>query len=189
MKKIATFLALLILVIAISFVGIYETDALSESGSKRANEPSEQEEGSEEPVAQSINLDEGNGGEISPNNGVTESDVKKHWDMENGTKELVAILKWEDTTLGIGECPHSGEVYAEDNNGTEGNGEGEVVLTLDDEELLSQEGQWFVHISTKERTHANGGNHFAWESCSFTVEVIVYRLAENSNYNTFTHPP
>ncbi len=105
---------------------------------------------------------------------------KHHWMLNDSAVKVTAVLKWEDTlqdldfAIGKGDCPHHGETAAEDNNGSAGNGEGRVVLEVDDPDILfvkegSQE-KWFAHIEADP----------AAVECHYSVEVRVSYAREQT---------
>ena len=127
-------------------------------------------------------------GDISANMPPPVSDSKSvfTWDLSSeladGIERLEVILEWEDLTwdldisTGRGAESGSGVTLAEDTGGSEGTGEGYVVLTLDDAGALAydiDEG-WFVEISTKERVRAAGGDKISNDQCEFSVTVILW---------------
>lgn len=102
-----------------------------------------------------------------------------NWNVSNNARKIVVMLNWSDKSwdldieIGIGESAQNGTVKASDKGGTEGNGEGSVTLIYEPGEEL-ENGQWFAQITTKEKTIANGGTKFSWESCEYTAEIIIY---------------
>lgn len=132
-----------------------------------------------------IELRNGGNGSMIPNSQVHESKLDYNWnitedDME-GLENVEVKLIWADTSwdldlfFGVGLNPENGMLYGEDSGGSEGNGEGEVILNTDSPGELSYSGvdQWFLRVITKERTVTNGGSKLLAESCSFQVSVTL----------------
>lgn len=104
-----------------------------------------------------------------------------NWNVSANARKIVAILNWSDTgwdldiEIGVGEDAENGTVKDSDSGGAEGDGEGTVTLIY--EPVANPEtGEWFAHITTEEKTIANGGTKFSWETCEYDLEVIIYYL-------------
>jgi len=95
--------------------------------------------------------------------------------------DIEVKLIWSDTEwdldlyFGVGISPENGIVYNQDTGGSEGNGEGEIILHTDNAGELSYSGvdQWFLRISTKEKTVTNGGSKLLAETCDYKVSVTL----------------
>ena len=140
----------------------------------------------ERPDSIEVELDNDGAGEISANTPpISDSNLILNWDMTAELAEdinkLEVILEWEDLTwdldisTGKGTDSGSGEILAEDTDGSEGTGEGYVILELDDADVLAydvDEG-WFVEIGTKESIKPTGDKSLT-DSCELTVTVILW---------------
>ncbi len=140
----------------------------------------------ERPDKIEVELANGGQGDIPANSLISESQEIYTWDLTSELaeeiKKIEVILEWDDlswdldVSTGKGTDGNTGEVLGEDTGGSEGNGEGNVVLELDDTEKLVydvDEG-WFVEISTKESVRTDGGDKLSTDQCEFAVTVILW---------------
>ncbi len=171
-----------------SFVGEYlATLIVTDSGGKM-DDHSENIHISERerPDKIEVELDNGGAGEIEANTPISDSNFIFNWDLTaelaEDIKKIEVVLEWDDiswdldVSTGKGAGSGSGDILAEDTDGSEGTGEGNVVLELDDSGELAydvDEG-WFVEISTKESVLTAGGNKNLNDQCEFTVTVIIW---------------
>jgi len=128
----------------------------------------------------------GGGGSIGPNNAVSDSSVTFNWemtpDMADGLVRVEIFVVWEDTgwdldlSTGKGAQSAGGEIYASDDGGAEGSGEGNVSLDVDEQDHLEvvDDEQWFAEVATKENARSAGGERLSTDTCEFTVRVILW---------------
>jgi len=140
----------------------------------------------EKPDMIEVELSDNGQGDISANTPLSDSNFLINWDLSSELAEdiqkLEVFLEWDDLTwdldisTGKGADSGNGEIFAEDTGGSEGTGEGYVVLELDDPDLLEYDADegWFVEIRTKESVLTAGGDKNLNAQCEFTVTVILW---------------